>query len=176
MSRLGFGIHHMDAVRSCDAIGSSSADAVRAAREADLGQLSDLNTSLYQHLASPPVYLPPQSPEFTSDRLPGDDAYTAVAEVDGRVVGFISCRLGGQGSRCLQDPLVPHINGAYLLPGHRGGTLAPALLDSVLAWAREKSCSRVTTDFETANVEGSGFWLGSGFRPVLTTLVRRISS
>ncbi|MDP6666860.1 MAG: hypothetical protein QF357_05615 [Dehalococcoidia bacterium] len=37
------------------------------------------------------------------------------------------------------------------------------------------SADRDITDFQTANVEGAGFWLGSGFRPVLTTLARRIS-
>ncbi len=173
-SSLGFGAHLMNATRTTRLGETKNGRSARAAGHADLHRLSILHQQLRVHLSQPPVHLPPDASEFDRGRLPGPGSYTSVAEADGQVVGFMSCRFGAQEAMCLHNDSVPHINGAFLEPKHRGGTVATALLDDVLAWARRNSADRVTTDFETANVEGAGFWLGSGFAPVLTGLVRRI--
>jgi GNAT superfamily N-acetyltransferase len=173
-SSLGFGVHHIDAARTTRSSDANN-DQVRAAIPADLFALSILSQKVYDHLSQPPVHLPVHESEFDEAKFPGARSHTSVAEVDGQIVGYMSCQLGAQEAMTLRNDAIPQINGAYLEPEYRGGTLARDMLNDLLAWARTKSASHITTDFETANVEGANFWLHSGgFKPVLTSLVRRL--
>jgi len=65
------------------------------------------------------------------------------------------------------------INMAFTEESYRQKGVATALLNKVLAWAKEKGYTRCAVDFDSPNVLGSRFWL-SHFRPVCYVLERRI--
>ena len=85
---------------------------------------------------------------------------------------------------CLEAPRYPvlpvmdartvAITGAYTQPGARGGGIATALLRRALEWARTAGYERCSVDFESANILAERFWLGSGFRPVCYSVLRRV--
>ena len=56
-------------------------------------------------------------------------------------------------------PGMPNICGAYLLPRYRGGDLAAALLDFLIATLRRDGYTHLGVDFEGFNPTARGFWL-----------------
>lgn len=176
LTSIGFGVHHMDAVKMLDAVETapSSIETVRTARTSDLAGLLGLQRKLAEHISNPPVHLPLNPQPFDPNRLSDPKDIVCVAEMEGRVVGFISATIGDQETDCLRNSSVPHINGAFVEPEFRHEAIASDLLAAIVDRANAMLAPWISTDFETANVEGTGFWLGSGFRSVLTAVVRTI--
>ena len=70
-------------------------------------------------------------------------------------------------------PGMPNICGAYLLPEYRGGDVAAALLDFLIAILRRDGYTHLGVDFEGFNPTASGFWL-KYFTPYTFGMTRRL--
>lgn len=66
------------------------------------------------------------------------------------------------------------ITGAFTREDVRGRGIGMALLRRGFEWARSEGYTHCSVDFESANLPGSRFWLGSGFVPVCRSLMRRV--
>lgn len=66
------------------------------------------------------------------------------------------------------------ITGAFTREDVRGRGVGTALLRRGFEWARSEGYTHCSVDFESANLPGSRFWLGSGFVPVCRSLMRRV--
>lgn len=182
LGNLEFGVHMMDGVLTIPSMlnGMKMAGGftVRAAESSDVPSIIELDKQLWLHLSQPPISLNLDLADYPEDnpkyRLPRDGSYISVAEIDRRIIGFISCQLGVQESRGLRDPSIPAINGAFVDINHRDADVGQALLDDIYRHARELSAPYVTVDFESTNVEGSGFWRSRQFTPLAYGMIRRI--
>ena len=184
LNNLEFGTHQIEgAFRNSSNDDSSNPPVdvkIRVGIPADLPGIIDLDKQLWKHLISPPTSLELDLAEFPENRskyqIPRDDSYISVAEIDGEIVGFISCRTGEQESKTLRNPDAPHINGTYVREDLRDRNVAQLLLQDVFRWSAERSAPHVTVDFESTNVEGAGFWLSRDLEPLVYGLVRRTPS
>ena len=130
------------------------------------------------HLRASPVFLAhkPHDREALRARLADPARPVLVAEVDDRVVGWMTA------SPCGGDPLVMArlapmlIDGTYVEPAFRGGGVGTALVESMMAWAADQGHEWIAVDYETANLEAAVFWPRCGFAPVLTSLARTIGT
>ena len=66
------------------------------------------------------------------------------------------------------------ITGAYTREAIRGQGIGAALLRRGFTWALAEGYAHCSVDFESANLPGYRFWLGSGFVPVCRSLMRRV--
>ena len=82
--------------------------------------------------------------------------------------------MGLQETRGLRNEAVPGINGAFVDIDHRDNDVGQAMLDDIFRWAKELKAPFVMVDFETTNVEGSGFWRSREFEPVAFGMTRRL--
>ncbi len=106
-------------------------------------------------------------PEF--DELEMANYYEAqdkeclLAIVDQEVCGMIEVSLRNVVDGCITNP-VGYIEGIAVLPSHRGGGVARALLARGEEWFRERGCSELATDAELDNVSAQRFHENMGFR------------
>jgi GNAT superfamily N-acetyltransferase len=181
LNNLEFGTHQIEGVFRSFSVGESRispADVtIRSGIPADLPRIIELDKQLWTHLANPPTSLDVSLSEYPENRskyqIPRDDSYISVAEIDGRMVGFISCRMDIQESKTLRSSAVPHVNGAFVHEEYRDRNVAQLLLQDIFRWSVERSAPHVTVDFESNNVEGAGFWLSRDFKPLVYGMVRR---
>ena len=182
IANLEFGVHMMDGVLSFPPQPIPrelpAGVTIRAAESGDIPAIIDLDRQLWTHLAQPPVSLPLDLANYPENRskyvIPREGSYISVAEIDRVIVGFVSCRLGLQETRGLRNEAVPGINGAFVDIDHRDNDVGQAMLDDIFRWAKELKAPFVMVDFETTNVEGSGFWRSREFEPVAFGMTRRL--
>ena len=167
---MGFGLAAVDAVRSLDPATGGDPDArIRRASLDDVEVAAQLGEALWRHLCAPPVFLLRQPRDWVEvQRAFVSDSANALwlAERDGQVVASMRhAPVSDDVSYVLRDSGTTSIVGAYACPEARGRGVAVALLNQVLAQAREEGYERCGVDFETQNIEGVRFWLRH-FRPV----------
>jgi GNAT superfamily N-acetyltransferase len=143
----------------------------------DAGLVFDLDGRLHAHLASSPTLLPHGEPEdvgWWTARLSDPRVAIWIAETSRGTVGYLIQGLATDDAcDLIVDPGTSSITGAYVLPEARRGGTATALLARAVKWAREQGYTRLSVDFETANVEGARFWLRH-FRPVVVSFARTV--
>lgn len=81
------------------------------------------------------------------------------AEVEGKIVGALSARRGHFGEK---DAHVCHI-GMWVMPGFRGIGVGSALIDSVLAWARDEGFEKVALEVFSTNIPAINLYRKFGF-------------
>jgi aminoglycoside 6'-N-acetyltransferase I len=69
-----------------------------------------------------------------------------VAEVDGRVVGFVEVGLRSHADGCDTAQPVGFVEGWYVEPEHRRQGVGRALIRSAEEWARSKGCHELASD------------------------------
>ena len=148
---------------------------IRRAAAEDLDLLAPMVRDLWRHLSASPIYIP----LLQSDRRSDDERWLAeedhaiwIAFRSGRPVGHIRLEPSEQLVLPTSDDSIIACTGAYTAPDARGAGVGAALLAHAMEWARSQGYARVSVDFESANIPGSAFWLGSGFRPICTSLKR----
>lgn len=102
--------------------------------------------------------------------LRGESRRLFVAELDGRVEGFISAQ------RFWPPPIYEggeevYVDELYVVPERRGEGLGEALVAAVRSWAREIGAIRLRFQALEANTDGRAFWESQGARPFATTLL-----
>lgn len=182
---LGFGDDIAAAVRDTGPVapdrlpGRVSAEFTAAAGE-DIDAVMELALGLTRHHAQPPMcfpYLPETEPDarrFQQDLLANPaNAHWLASEI-GHAVALQTFLPGG-----FLSPLVTPERSVYLFQGYtrpeaRGSGVGTALLDHSMAWARGQGFEHCTLHYLTANLSGSRFWTGHGFRPVDVRMFREV--
>lgn len=86
-----------------------------------------------------------------------DDQVVIVAEVAGRVVGMAS------GGRSQIDAAVAHLSKMWVEPAARGTGVAAAIVDAIVAWAREAEYPRLGLGVTTTNTRAIALYERLGF-------------
>ena len=100
--------------------------------------------------------------EFVGKNIGDDDKIVAVAEYDGRIVGYC------QGGLEKHPPALEKRDYGYIMDtavdaGHRRAGAGAAMVRYVCSWFKEKGLSRVEVKFHVKNEISSGFWPKMGF-------------
>jgi GNAT superfamily N-acetyltransferase len=175
---LGFGLIVIDALRDLDLIPSRTADVeIRRCVVEDVDLVAPLDLALRRHLAAPPTFLP----MLIEDGRRSLEAWLAdpthalwAAQHEGSAVGYLRMEPSESPNLPVTSDTTVAITGAYTAPHARGRGVGTALLNHGLDWARSAGYAHCSVDFESANIPGSRFWLGSGFQPVCSSLSRRV--
>jgi aminoglycoside 6'-N-acetyltransferase I len=88
-----------------------------------------------------------------------------VAEVDGRVVGFLELDYRKYAAGCTSSP-VPFIEGWYVEPAHQGKGIGRALVEAAEARARAEGHDEMASDAEVDNADGIAAHLALGYEEV----------
>lgn len=89
-----------------------------------------------------------------------------VAELDGRLVGFVDVGLRSHADGC--DPVRPcgFVEGWFVAPEARGRGVGRALVERAEQWAREQGCRELASDTWADNEESERAHLALGFEVV----------
>ncbi|MGD9050017.1 MAG: GNAT family N-acetyltransferase [Anaerolineae bacterium] len=181
---LGFGLAAADGVRAVDSTpdldpvpGPNTEIEIRQASPDDVEQMRDLLTALVRHMMSAPTFLFRREP----DRLDEHAAWLAdpanalwlAWQGDSVVAGMGQGPANPDACDVIADDRTTSIVSAYTQPSARGGGIATALLDRVLARAREGGFERCAVDWEPMNILAHRFWTRH-FQPVCYALARQI--
>ena len=94
-----------------------------------------------------------------------DQVVTYVAEVDGRLVGFLVLDHRKYAEGCESSP-VPFIEGWYVDPDMRGRGVGRALVESAAARARAEGYHEIASDAVITNVDGIATHRALGFEEI----------
>ena len=85
-----------------------------------------------------------------------------IAEVDGKVAGFLEASLRNVVDGCLTSP-VGYMEGICVFPEFRAQGLSKALIAAAEEWMRGKGCSEMGSDSELENESAIRFHKANGF-------------
>ena len=99
----------------------------------------------------------PEAAQWGTETLKelGPGQITVIAEIDGKVAGFIAVRLIADEMEILNLAVDPH---------HRRRHLGQALLKAVEKKGSTRGTKQIFLEVRESNVAGIGFYLGNGFR------------
>ena len=183
---VGFGLIVIDALqpleREWDAAGIPGGIELCRGGPQDVDVVSPLEIALDRHLAASPAYLPLLVEDGRQgwERWLADETHALwLAVRGGEAVGYLRF----EPSEGLVLPTASEgtiaITGAYTCPEVRGQGVGTALLRRgfeayATSGALSERYTHCSVDFESTNLLGSRFWLGSGFVPVCRSLMRRV--
>lgn len=150
---------------------------VRRAMPDDAAVVAEMERSLWEHLAAPPVFRvhPRPGGEAAAATRLGEPNRPVWLALDGSSpVGFLSFEPHGDETLALAGADVVRCDGAFVVPSARRHGTGAALFGAALAWAADAGFARCAVDFESANREASRFWPSMGCRPILHAVARRI--
>jgi GNAT superfamily N-acetyltransferase len=175
---LGYGGVGMDTLRDLEPVAEVADVDIRRADVGAVDLIAPLEVALREHLAGAPTFLPrdPDEPTHlaTAWWLSDPERALWLAFGDGAARAFLCMDPRSGQVLPTADESTVSIIGAYTAPGGRGAGVGAALLNRGLAWATSQGYATCAVDFEVANIEGSRFWLGRGFRPVTQAMYRHI--
>lgn len=146
----------------------------RRAVRGDLAAIAELWGALIDHHAESLPRSTREVPAHELDALLRDTACAAwIAEHEERVVGFCTVRVqtAPPGVRESARALITEL---YVRPEARRSGLGRALVDTALAWARERGAERVEVRVAARNEAGQSFWRSLGFGAFVDVLDRRL--
>lgn len=180
---LGFGRMLVAAMRDTTPVESQATAGVRvdAAGAEDASVIIGLNTHLWEHHTTSPIFWPmlrePLAAEDDFTRMLLQDPETNahfVAYRDGRPLGMTTFMKPDWVPEVLRDDKTVYLYQGVVTPDARGGGIGQALLARGMAWAREQGYERAVLHFWAPNISGARFWLGMGFRPIEYRMARHI--
>jgi GNAT superfamily N-acetyltransferase len=146
----------------------------------DAEALSDVAAATFP-LACPPHATADDIDIFITDVLSGErfgeyltdpDRIVLKAVADGDIVGYAMLHSGDPADAEVAAAVdlrpVTEINKMYVLPGHHGAGVSKALMNAVLARAREDGMAGVWLGVNQENVRAQRFYLKHGFQRVGT--------
>ena len=144
---------------------------IRPGRREDASDAARLwMQSAEEHTAHDPIYATSPGAERVMRRFLGDLAvsnhsFLFVAEYGERTVGFISGELR-EGSPTFQAKTWASVDDVFVEPDYRNLGVGRSLLESVMAWAKERDADGVSLQVAAANLRGRKFYEGLGFREI----------
>ena len=176
----GFGMLCMDVVRSMDDIIVKEEDdiVIRKAEKSDLVNMIEIFEGINQHLSKAPIFL---YNDFEGDYLKraakwldeDENNNFWIAILNEEIIGYLKTNTNSINLEELMDGKTLGINGAFVKEKYRGRQITSRLINEALKWGRMKGLVRLSSDFETANIEGKTYWL-KHFSRYQTALIRRI--
>jgi GNAT superfamily N-acetyltransferase len=181
---LGFGLAAADGVRAVDSTPNldplpapSTEIEIRRAGPDDAEPMRDLIAALQRHMMSAPTFLfrgePDRLEECAAWLADPANALWLAYQGDSVVAGMGQGPANPDACDVIADDRTTSIVSAYTQPDARGGGIATALLNRVLAWAREGGFERCAVDWEPMNILANRFWTRH-FQPVCCALARHI--
>jgi GNAT superfamily N-acetyltransferase len=183
---VGFGLAVIDALqplaRQWGAARWPQGIEVRRGGSGDVDVVSALEIALDRHLSASPAYLPllVEGGRRSWEQWLADESHALwLAFQEGEAVAYLRF----EPSEGLVLPTASEetvaITGAYTRPDVRGRGIGTALLRCgfeacATPEGRSEGYTHCSVDFESANLPGSRFWLGSGFVSVCRSLMRRV--
>ena len=175
---MGFGMTGVDALRDFSPVQGKTAEInIRRAGVDDLEILLAQDLAIDHYLAAAPIYRPldEESPELHRQWLKNPLNALWLAEHEGETMAGMGLEpFSTEAATIIRAEKTISITTAFTREERRGQGIAGALLDHALTWAKSAGYQRCAVDFESANIPGSGFWLGQGFDPVCYCLRRRV--
>jgi GNAT superfamily N-acetyltransferase len=174
---LGFGLESLRGLRRTDKPIDVTGDRImevtfRQATPADVSTVAAFILGNATHHTGSPVFFPlvPEARALVQRHAAKDleEAGTTywLAEHDGRPVSMLSFSPAPAGGSLVAPSECVYLAEAYTVPEVRGRGVATALLRHCLRWARDSGFRWCAVNWDSANLEGSRFWLGHGFRPI----------
>ncbi len=102
---------------------------------------------------------------------PRPEALLLVAELEGRVAGFV---FAAEREDYFTHELVAHVEDLALAPEAEGRGLARGLMEAVAAWARGRGRRRVSLNVWAQNRRAIGFYERLGFQPETVHYLREV--
>ena len=190
--RLGFGQQQAYGIREVEE--TAWPERVREAALRDIDAVLPFTTAISRHHAHSPVFSDnaarrvegaAEAKEAVRAQLEEDIAAgeiaTLVAEVDGRIVGFLeACAAELSGDGVDGHATLARPDGACYLafaatdPEARGLGTGVDLTNAAFAWAHRAGYSTMVTDWRVPNLLASRFWPRRGFRTTFLRLYRSI--
>jgi GNAT superfamily N-acetyltransferase len=175
----GFGGICFDAIRPVERIVVDRPGTVQITlADADnLDALLPMEAASARHLAGSPSFIPqlePETPEALAASFKEQGNHAWIAWSGDEALGYMRVTPTGNGAAWMVNGQSKFaINGAYVVPEHRGTGIARLLLSTIMDWGLEHGFVRCSVDFEATNPEACKFWL-KHFKPVCRSFVRRL--
>lgn len=160
--RYGFGIRCMDAIRPAQPLGAPvpAGCAYSELSPEEFSLAYPLNRKMYEYFYRSPFFMrrtPLKSCEVFCRELMEGHGRCFVARSNGELCAYLSLEQSGE-TFAADGPGLLNVSGACCLEGFRGGGLYAGLLDHVLRVMEAEGYTRLSTDFESFNPAGYGFW------------------
>jgi ribosomal protein S18 acetylase RimI-like enzyme len=154
---------------------------VRRARPDDMpaiGRLGGMLMRLHYSFDGARFMAPGDDPEsgyawFLGTQLRDPDVAVLVAERDGSVAGYVYAGLEPQNWKELREP-AGFIHDVVVDDAGRRGGVATALLESAIAWLRERGAPRVMLWTAEQNVSAQRLFAKLGFRRTMIEMTREL--
>ena len=158
-----------------------SAIVIRRATDADLpavGQLGGLLLRVHYEFDGNRFMRPGAGAEdgyawFLGTQLTEPDALVLVAEVDGRIAGYLYAAIEPRNWKELRDEAA-FIHDILVADRHRKGGIAQALIEASLTWARSRNVPRVMLWTATPNERARRLFERLCFRPTIVEITKEL--
>lgn len=111
---------------------------------------------------------------FLGTQLAAEDALVLVAEVEGRIVGYLYAAVEPRNWKELRDEAA-FIHDILVAEGHRKAGIARVLIEASLAWAGSRGVPRVMLWTATPNEHARGLFEQLGFRPTMVEMTKELA-
>ena len=162
---LGYGGLTIDLIRGTDLIPVKpmSDIIITEVDENDLKPLMPLFVGIQDHLMGSPIFLYDDNPynpilHYYTEQLKAGGNGLFMAMKSNNPVGYIKYTTTNVNRQELNAGKTIGINGAFVLPEHRGQKIMDHLLNKVIEHANNIGFTHIMTDCETANFEAVHFW------------------
>lgn len=154
---------------------------IRPATPADLpalGRLGALLIRIHNDFDRQRFFAPPSNPEegyawFLGSQLDDPDVVVLVAEVDGRVVGYVYAGVEPHSWKELREEC-GFVHDLIVDPGARGQGAGERLLEAAVAWLKDKGMPRVMLWTAEPNVGAQRLFARHGFRRTMVEMTREL--
>ena len=154
---------------------------IRKAREDELKIVQELNHDLFLHDQEYDPFLNmdwsfgEQAEKYYKDAISGKDGVCFVAEVDGRVVGYLA---GGmiKPYRYRTIKKQSELGDTLVKESSRGQGIGEKLFNEFLKWSREQGAERIKVSASSKNSGAIKFYERVGFTPYATELEYEIKN
>ena len=154
---------------------------IRRATADDAAMLGSLGAALMRaHYAFDPQRFLATGPHaetgyasFLASQLDGDEAVVLVAEVDGRVVGYVFAGLEPMSWKELRGP-AGFIHDVLVDEAARAAGAGTALVEAAIAWLRERGAPRVMLWTADRNATAQRLFERLGFRRTMIEMTREL--
>jgi GNAT superfamily N-acetyltransferase len=157
------------------------APGIRRALPADFDAICELAEHLDapHRAALPDRFQKPDGPirrrDHTEKLMSDPDTFLAVAELDGRIVGIINSGIERTPDYPQKKPIRSVlVRGIVVLPDHRRGGIATALMSALQDWAQGKGAQEIQLNVYEFNKPAAAFFASLGFRPLSHRLTRPV--
>ena len=147
---------------------------IRKAFDNELKTIQNLNYQLFEHDL---VYDPllkmdwpyTEGSEYFKKRISGEEGVCFVAEVDGRIVGYLAGDLIKPYSyRTIRQQT--ELENTLVIEEYRSNGIGKLLIDEFVKWSKERGAERIKVSASSGNSLAIQFYKGAGFADYATEL------